>query len=95
MGRVALLEAQDVPRVGVPPAVDQLVVIAAHAQVAVRAGEQVDERRLRVAGVLELVGQKPPPSLPQPRQPVRLLTQQPHRKRQQVVELERVAAPQL
>ena len=66
-------EAEDVPRVGVPPAVDQLVVIAAHAQVPVRAGEQVDERRLRVAGVLELVGQQPSPPLPQPRQPVRML----------------------
>ena len=44
-----------------------------HAQVPVRAGEQVDERRLRVAGVLELVGQDPPPSLPQPREPVRVL----------------------
>ena len=72
-GRVALAEAEDVPRVGVPPAVDQLVVIAAHAQVPVRAGEQVDERRLRVAGVLELVGQDPPPPLPQPREPVRVL----------------------
>ena len=64
---------EDVPRVGVAPAVDQLVVIAAHAQVPVRAGEQVDERRLRVAGVLELVGQQPPPPLPQPREPVRML----------------------
>ena len=70
---MALVEAEDVPRVGVAPAVDQLVVVADHAQVPVRAGEQVDEHRLRVAGVLELVGQDPPPSLPQPREPVRML----------------------
>ena len=70
---MALFKAQDVARIGVPPAVDQLVVIAAHAQVPVRAGEQVDERRLRVAGVLELVGQEPPPPLPQPGEPVRVL----------------------
>ena len=70
---VALAEAEDVPGVGVAPAVDQLVVVAAHAQVPVRAGEQVDEHRLRVAGVLELVGQDPPPPLPQPREPVRML----------------------
>ena len=67
------VKAEDVPWVGVPPAVDQLVVIAAHAQVPVRASEQVNERRLRVAGVLELVGQQPSPPLPQPRQPVRML----------------------
>ena len=93
--RVAIGEAEQVSWVGVPPAVDQLVVIAAHAQVAVRAGEQVDQRRLRVAGVLELVGQDPPPSLPQPDEPVRMLDEQPHRAREQVVEVERVAAPQL
>ena len=52
---MALAEAQDVPGVGVAPPVDQLVVVAAHAQVPVRAGEQVDQRRLRMAGVLELV----------------------------------------
>ena len=74
---------------------DQLVVIAAHAHVPVRAGEQVDERRLRVARVLELVGHDPPPPLPQPRQPVRMLREQPDRAREQIVELERVAAPEL
>ena len=73
MAGVALLTAEDVPRVGVPPAVDQLVVVTAYAQVAVQAGEQVDERRLGVACVLELVGQDPPPSLSQPREPVRVL----------------------
>ena len=70
---VALAEAQEVARVGVAPAVDQLVVIAAHAQVPVGAREQVDERRLGVAGVLKLVGEQPSPPLAQPREPVGLL----------------------
>ena len=92
---MAIAEAEDVPRVGVPPAVDQLVVVTAHAHVPVRAGHQVDERRLRVTGVLELVGQDPSPPLAQPRQPVRMLGEQPDRAREQIVELERVAPPQL
>jgi hypothetical protein len=70
---VALSEAEDVPGVGMPPAVDQLIVVAAHAQVPVRPGEQVDKRRLSVAGVLELVSQDPPPLLAQPCQAVRVL----------------------
>ncbi len=78
--------------VGVTPAVDQLVIVADHAQVPVRSGEQVDQGRLCVACVLELVRQKPSPPLPQPRQPVRVLVDQPDRAGEQVVELERVAA---
>ena len=70
---VALSEAEDVLRVGKAPCVNNLVVVTADAQVPVGAGEQVDERRLRVAGVLEFVSQDPPPSLSQPREPVRML----------------------
>jgi hypothetical protein len=70
---VTLAEAEDVAGVGVPEPVDHLVVIAAHAQVAVQPGKLVDERRLRVAGVLHLVDEDPAPPLPQPRQPVRVL----------------------
>jgi hypothetical protein len=46
-----------------------------------------------VAGVLELVAQQPPPPLPQPLKTMRVLREEPDRARQQVVELERVAAP--
>ena len=92
---MAIGEAEDVPRIGVPPAVDQLVVVTAHAHVPVRAGHQVDERGLRVTRVLELVGQDPSPPLPQPRQPVRMLGKQPDRAREQIIELERVTPPQL
>ena len=95
VSRVAFGESEDVPRVGVAPAVDQLVVVAAHAHVAVRTGEQVDQRRLRVAGVLELVDEDPSPALAKPRQPVRLLCDQPDGAGEQVVELKRVGAPQL
>ncbi len=61
VGGMALCEAEDVTGVGVTPAVDQLVIIADNAQVPVRSGEQVDQGRLRVTGVLELVRQQPPP----------------------------------
>jgi hypothetical protein len=60
---VALAEAEDVPRVGVAPAVDQLVVIAGHAHVPVPAGEEVHQGRLGVARVLKFVDDDPPPSL--------------------------------
>jgi hypothetical protein len=53
--------------------VHDLIVIAHHAQVAARPGEQVDERCLRVAYILELVDENPSPSLSQPSEPVRLL----------------------
>jgi hypothetical protein len=87
---VTLGEAEDVPRVGVTPAVDQLVVVSHHAQVPVRAGEQVHERRLGAAGVLVLVDQDPAPPLTKPGQPVRVLVEQSHREREEVIEVERV-----
>ena len=70
---MTLLEAEDVSGVSVPEAVDDLVIVTAHAHVPVRPGEQVDEHRLRVADVLELVGDEPSPPLPQPCEPVRVL----------------------
>jgi hypothetical protein len=42
MARVAFAEAEYLPRVSVPEAVDQLVVVADHAQVPARPREQVD-----------------------------------------------------
>ena len=60
---MAIGEAQDVPRVSVTPGVHNLVVIPDDAQVSTRPGEQVDERRLRMAHILELVDENPPPSL--------------------------------
>ena len=70
---MTVVEVEDVAGVGVAPGVDHLVVIAAHAQVPVRAGEQVDQDRLGVAGVLELVGHDPSPPRSQPGEPVRVL----------------------
>ena len=95
MGRVAFAEAQDVSWVSVSPAVDQLIVVSDHAQVPVRAGEQVDECGLRVARVLEFVDDEPLPPLAKPLQPVWVLGEQRDRERQQVVELERVAPSEL
>ena len=70
---MTVVEVEDVAGVGVAPGVDHLVVIAAHAQVPVRAGEQVHQDRLGVAGVLELVGHDPSPPRSQPGEPVRVL----------------------
>ena len=54
LGKV-LVEVEDVPDVGAAPAVDRLVVVTDDADVAVAAGEQLDELVLRAVGVLVLV----------------------------------------
>ena len=90
--RVAVAEAQDVAGLGGAEAVDRLVVVAGAGDVAVGAGEQVQQRGLRLVGVLHLVDDQPAPARPQVREPVRVLGEQPHREDQQIVEGERVAA---
>ena len=52
---VVLAEVEDVADVGATKAVDRLVVISDHGDVAVLRGEQVDEHVLRAVGVLVLV----------------------------------------
>ena len=88
--RVAVAEAQDVAGLGAAEPVDRLVVVAGAGDVAVRPGEQVQQARLRLVGVLHLVDDQPFPALAQVREPVRVLGQQPHRVHEQVVERERV-----
>ncbi len=56
-GRHPAVELQDAARVGLPPAVDELVVVADHEQPPVRAGEHVHQRELGAVQVLELVDQ--------------------------------------
>ena len=51
------MELEDAARVGLPPAVDELVVVAHDEEPAVRPGEHVHERQLRSVEVLELVHQ--------------------------------------
>jgi len=53
--RPILAEAEDVRHVGAPPAVDRLVVVAHHAQVAVRARQKADDAILAGVGVLVFV----------------------------------------
>ena len=88
--RVAVAEAQDVAGLGAAEAVDRLVVVAGAGDVAVRPGEQVQQARLRLVGVLHLVDDEPFPALAQVREAVRVLGEQPHRVHEQVVERERV-----
>ena len=57
LGRHPPMELEDAARVGLPPAVDELVVVADHEQPAVRPREHVDERQLGAVEVLELVDQ--------------------------------------
>ena len=49
------MELQDAPRVGVPPAVDELVVVADHEELAAGARQHVHECQLGAVEVLELV----------------------------------------
>ena len=51
------MELEDAARVGLPPAVDELVVVTDDEQAAVRPREQVHEGKLRSVEVLELVHQ--------------------------------------
>ena len=53
--REVLLEVEDVPDVGAAEAVDRLVVVADHRQVAVLGGEQLEPAVLGAVGVLVLV----------------------------------------
>ena len=95
VARVALAEAEHVPWLRAAPAVDQLIVIGHDGHVAAGAREQRDEHALRLVGVLEFVHQQPAPALAVVREPVGMLGQQPHRVHEQIVEVERVRAPQL
>ena len=56
-GRHALVEVEDVGRLGETPPVDELVVVAYHEEVAPRPRKEVDERELCAVEVLELVDQ--------------------------------------
>jgi hypothetical protein len=85
-----LAERQDVPRLGAPPAVDELIVVRDAADVASGAREQRDKDALGFVGVLVLVDDEPAPALAVEREPVRVLGQQPDREHEQIVEIEAV-----
>jgi hypothetical protein len=88
--RVAVAEAQDVAGLRGAEAVDRLVVVARAGDVAVGPGEQVQQRGLRLVGVLHLVDDQPAPARPQVREPVRMLGEQSDRADEQIVEGEGV-----
>ena len=89
-----LLELQDVADVGAPPAVDRLVRVADHADVAVLAPEQHDELVLGPVGVLVLVDQDVAEPLLVGRPHVVAALQQVDRHHQQVVEVHGVGRQQ-
>ena len=92
--RVVLLKAEDVADIGVAPGIDGLVRVPHHADVLVRAGEQLGQPVLGDIGVLKLVHHQVPVT------PLVLLShifvflEQLHRPHQQVVKVHRVAAGQ-
>ena len=57
---IIAVEAEDIADLRAPPAVDRLVVVAHHAQVAMDPGEQVHQPVLDLVGVLEFVDQQVP-----------------------------------
>ena len=89
-----MLEIQDVPDVGAAPAIDRLIFVAHHADIAVLFGQQPHQVVLRAVGVLILVDHHvaEPPVVRLARGLVML--QQAHRFQQQVVEIQRVGVAQ-
>jgi 4-diphosphocytidyl-2C-methyl-D-erythritol kinase len=90
-----LLELEDVLDVGAAPAVDGLVFIADHADVAVRAGEQLHQLVLRAVGVLVLVDQQVFVAAVVAFAHLGRRLEQAHGFEQQIVEVERVGLRQL
>ncbi len=84
------LEVEDVAQVRSAPAVDRLVVIADHRQVAVLLGEELDPQVLGTVGVLVLIDVQVAPALLVAREHRRRLPEEAHGLQQQVIEVEGV-----
>jgi hypothetical protein len=81
------VEAEDLADVGPAPAVDRLVVVPHHADVAVLPADLPDDLVLRVVRVLVLVDEDVPVPLPVVPAHLLVLAQEAHRLEQQVVEV--------
>ena len=93
LGKIAL-EIQNVADVRAAPAIDRLVFVAHHADVAVRLGEQAHQLVLAAVGVLVFVDHDvAQPAVPGLARGLVVL-QQAHGFEQQVVEIERVGGAQ-
>ena len=92
--REVLLEVQYVAQVRAAPAVDGLVVVAHHAQVVPVPGQQPHQHVLGRVGVLVFVHQYVAELVPVIVQHRGMLCQQHQRLDQQIVEVQRVVAPQ-
>ena len=87
--REGVLELHDVAQVGAAEAVDRLVAVADHGDVAVAAGEQQHELVLGDVGVLVLVDEDVLEALAVGLEDVGMLAEQRHRVDEQVVEVHR------
>ena len=88
--RKVVLEVEDVPEIGAAPLVDRLVRIADDAEVAMLAGQPLDQQVLRPVRVLVLVDHQVPELVAVALADRRRLLEQLDRLEQQVVEVERV-----
>ena len=95
-GRVGVvaLEVEDVAKVGAPPGIDRLVVVANDAQVAVPLGKRAHPQVLGPIGVLILVNVEVPPAILVARQDLRRPFEQVNGLQQKVVEVERIGGLQ-
>ena len=91
---VMLLQIEQIGNLGPAPAVDALVVVPHHAEIAVFLGEQVDQVELRRVRVLILIHHDIPILGAAGFQHFRMLFEQFKRQQQQVIEVHRVAGPQ-
>jgi hypothetical protein len=84
---VVALEVQDVAGVGAAPRVDGLVVVAHHAEVLTRTGQQARHLKLGAVGVLVLVDHQVVPALPALLAHLHVVAEEPDREEQEVVEV--------
>ena len=92
---IALLKAEDIGDIRAPEAVNALVVIAHHADVAVRARQQTRQEELQVVGVLVLINEYVAELILIVRAHLFVALQQGHRMQDDVVKVQGVGLPEL
>ena len=90
--REILLEIQNIADVRAAPAVDALIVVAHHAQVAAVFGDELHQRVLGEVGILILVHMDVLKALPVAFQHRRMIGEQLQRAHQQIVKIQRIGA---
>ena len=84
------MKRQHVPHVGTPPAIDRLIVVAHHTEIAVPLGELLHQEVLGRIRVLEFVDQHVLKSILPVRQALGMLAEQRKGVHQQIIEVHRI-----